>query len=90
MIKPIFVQDASQMWSEDDVGGGAAFKAGQVQEVEFEVRVGPAEFATPKGSKNQNDNFMLNQKMKWNTQNCKIVCKRGQWIGPLCRDSDGK
>ena len=50
------------------VNGVPVFNA--VQEVEFEVKVGP--FPPPK-----------------HTQKCKLTCKNGQWIGPLCRNSNG-
>ena len=68
--------------------GSAAFKPG-VQEVEFKVRVG----FTPLKSRNGLPHHSSHQKRsdkEWQTQNCKIVCKQGEWIGPLCRGSNGK
>ena len=68
--------------------GSAAFKPG-VQEVEFKVRVG----FTPLKSRNGLPHHSTHQKRsdkEWQTQNCKIVCKQGEWIGPLCRGSNGK
>ena len=67
----------------NQTGGVAnAFKPG-VQEVEFKVRVG---FTHLKSI----DHISSNRREKeWQSQNCKIVCKQGQWIGPLCRGSHG-
>ena len=81
-----YIQESHQLENESEGGGPAAFKPG-VQEVEFKVRVGFTHLTS------KNDGHMSRNKRKekeWQTQNCKIVCKQGQWIGPLCRESKGK
>jgi hypothetical protein len=80
------IQESPQLGSDNEGGGPAAFKPG-VQEVEFKVRVGFTHLTS------MNDGHMSRNKRRekeWQTQNCKIVCKQGQWIGPLCRESKGK
>ena len=83
----IFIQDKSLLQGDQLSDGSAAFKPG-VQEVEFKVRVG----FTPQKSRNGLPHHASNHKRsdkEWQTQNCKIICKQGQWIGPLCRGSKG-
>ena len=77
------MQEDSQERTDSTAGGASVFKAG-VQEVEFQVRVGLAQFQPrSRGLSKRGDK-------RWKTQSCKIVCKQGTWIGPLCRDSKGK
>ena len=79
------IQESSQLGIDNEEGGPAAFKPG-VQEVEFKVRVGFTHLTS------LNEGHISHNKRRekeWQTQNCKIVCKQGQWIGPLCRESNG-